>query len=253
MTKILTRCIALTPREAAAFALPDGGRPSLLVRPIVPQPPGEVVTADFFEGVCHFQNSVESATQCWPDGTAHLKVWTVRCPWGARGTRLVGREAWAVSDAYDRYLGGAGFTIHVGTVAYAAGGGLLNGQRIERTCFDVDGGRGRWRSPATLPASLARTHLRLLSVRAVRVSAISEEDAQAAGYKHEVVTSKIEIAASVFLRDELEQRGGKSDDWAWLLSVAPWDGEAEATSLVGTVRDPDSARRHYPMVSDDPD
>lgn len=107
-----------------------------------------------------------------------------RCPHGWPGDLLWVREAWAVSSAYDSYKPSE-LTPHVGTVAYRAGGGLLNGEPIERTCFDADGGRGKWRPSIFLPRWASRIDLEITGVRVERLQAITRLDCVREGWPHD--------------------------------------------------------------------
>lgn len=104
----------------------------------------------------------------------------LKCPYGSSGTRLWVRETWAVCAAYECYAPSV-LTPHVGTIQYQAGGGMLNGEMLERTCFDVDGELGRWRPSIHMPRWVSRISLEVTDVRVERLQDITEEDAIAEG------------------------------------------------------------------------
>lgn len=229
-TKIPTRCLTLTPREAAAFA--DAGSampPSLLVRPLKPQPSGwldpqerAAVDPDGWQSNEH--------SGVWSEGGCADNGPECRCPWGVPGTRLACRETWGAvwpdgcddgrvyladtelaEENWKEWEFGRPIRLDECRIEYRAD--------LSPGCTDWPGGwpegtgddhgNNPWRSAATMPASLARTHLRLISVRVVRLSDVSAPVVLAAG-----LTSK-----------------WLPSDWGWLLNVAPWqDGEVKAAS-----------------------
>lgn len=108
-------------------------------------------------------------------GTRHTPV---RCPYGAPGDQLFGKEKWAVGACADGLSAGTldcGFWLREnGGVWYAAG---------DHAPPNPISPRGKWRSATHMPRPLSRIDLEVTSVRVERLQNITPDDVRAEGVR----------------------------------------------------------------------
>lgn len=185
-----TRSIILNPHEARGFS--HHGQTQIR-RAVKPQPPEWVNSPEAAVGERVSFEGWHPVGLCGHPMCACIRhrhgggesLWTIRCPYGQPGDRLIGKETWRTGWSY-----GGDYP----TVQYKATESALIGSE-EHPILDVVAGKfgtggheshaivakGRWRSSVHMPRWASRIHLEIVRVWVERLQDISEEDARAEG------------------------------------------------------------------------
>lgn len=161
------------------------GELRLVVRPVMPQP-----------GLVFWNTIVVAGYGGWTDEHGL----PTPCPLGVPGTRLVGREKWALDEGWPYY-----------SADFGADG--YNDKREWARYF-------RWRSPATMPAWASRIALVNETVSVCRLGDMTAQDARDAGFQGDNdVMALGAMLADWQTRYQPKGMGIEARPWCWKVAV----------------------------------